>query len=341
MATPLPVPSDPLVSTMVGGWRLERWLGGGKQNRVYKARHERLHRRAAVKVLDARLCKDEDAVSRFFCEARAVAELGADHLVDIFDFVYEPEREQIAYAMELLRGRDLRNLIEEKKALAPARAARIAAQLCDALSAIHKVGVVHRDLRPSNVMLVRRGGDPDYVKVFDFGLARFPGPVRHATAAGASLGNPIYMAPEQADSPDVDARADLYAVGCILFHLITGRPPFWGEDATAILAKKRAATRAPSPVGDHGAGDVPPALAAIVQRLLARDPAERYPDASTTRAALLEGAELDPWSADDRTLAVPALARKPAPLDARSRSIGLGLAFAAGLASGLVLAFVK
>jgi serine/threonine-protein kinase len=137
MATSLPIPADPLLASICGGWRLERWLGGGKQNRVYKARHERLNRRAAVKVLDARLAKDEEAVSRFFCEARAVAELGAEHLVDIFDFVYDPSRGQIAYAMELLRGRDLRQLLDSKKALSPARAARIAAQLCDALAAIH------------------------------------------------------------------------------------------------------------------------------------------------------------------------------------------------------------
>lgn len=341
MAATLPV--DPLIGSTLGGWRIERALGGGKSSRVYKARHERLNRRAALKVLDARLIKDEDAVSRFFCEARAVAELNAEHLIDVFDFVYDPARGQIAYAMELLRGRDLRQILETSKVVAPVRAARIAAQLCDALSAIHKVGVVHRDLRPSNVMLVRRGGDADYVKLLDFGLARFPGRVRHATAAGAQVGSPVYMAPEQVASPDVDARADVYAVGCILYQMLTGRPPFVGETADAIVAQKTSATRAPSPIGDHGGGPVSPALAGIVQRMLARDPDERYPDAQSARAALLAGAELhDPWVSDDRTVAVPPLApRTHVPIALRVRSVGLGLAFAAGLASGLILAFVR
>jgi serine/threonine-protein kinase len=341
MATPPPSSKDPLVGTTLGGWRLERYLGGGRTNRVYAARHERLNRRAAVKVLDRSLAKDDDAVSRFFCEARAVAELNAEHLVDVFDFVYDPDKGRIAYAMELLRGRDLRRVIDEKKVLAPARAARIAAQLCEAAAAIHKVGVVHRDFRPSNVMLVRRGGDSDYVKLLDFGMARFPGKVRHSTAAGTQVGSPLYIAPEQSASPDVDARADLYSIGCILYHMLTGHPPFWGEDAETIVTAKRDAKRAPSPVGNHGAGPVSPALATIVQRLLERDPALRFPDAASARAALLTGAELDPWVADDRTIAVPPIARLSTPRMARVRSFGLGLAFAAGVASGLILAFIR
>jgi serine/threonine-protein kinase len=340
MPAPLPTPADPLLGTTIGGWKLERYLGGGKNNRVYKARHERLNRRAAVKVLDARLAKDDEAVSRFFCEARAVAELNAEHLVDVFDFVYEPKRGHIAYAMELLRGRDLRSLLDEGRPIAPARAARIAAQLCEAVGASHKVGVVHRDVRPSNVVLVRRGGDPDYVKVLDFGMARFPGKVRHVTEAGAQVGSPIYMAPEQAASAAVDARADLYSIGCILYHMLTGRPPFNGASADEIIAAKTTATRAPSPVGDHGAGKVPPALAMIVQRLLSRDPADRFPDAGSARTALLAGAELDPWVADDRTVAVPALNPRPTRAD-RVRSFRLGVAFAAGLASGLIVAFLR
>jgi serine/threonine-protein kinase len=203
--------------------------------------------------------------------------------------------------------------------------------------------VVHRDLRPSNIMLVRRGGDPDYVKLLDFGLARFPGPVRHSTSAGAQVGSPIYMAPEQSVSPDVDARADLYAVGCILFHMLTGRPPFWGESAEEILERKNTAVRAPSPEGDHGAGTVPSSLAVIVQKLIARDPADRFPDAASARAALLSGAELDPWCADDRTIAVSAIAPRTSatPRAERVRTFALGLAFAAGMASGLLLAFAR
>ena len=337
-------PSAP-ATVLVGSWKLGRKIGGQKSSGVYKAKHDRLGRTACVKLLDVRLVKDEEAVSRFFCEARAVAELGAEHLVDIFDFVYRPENGQVAYVMELLRGQDLRNLLEDKKRLAPARAARIAAQLCDALAAAHKAGVVHRDLRPSNIMLVRRGGDSDFVKLLDFGLARFPGKVRHATEVGMQIGSPQYVAPEQAASADVDARADLYAVGAILFHMLTGAPPFRGATTEELLAQKNAAARAPTPVGDHGAGMVSPALAAIVQRLLARNPADRFPDAATARVELLGAGELDPWSGDDRTMAVPPLSPAVRTPSTRSfsqvRSYGLGISFAIGLATGLALMFLR
>lgn len=337
-----PPAQDSLQGTSIGGWRLEQRLGGHKHSGVYKARHERLNRRAAVKVLDARLAKDDEAVSRFFCEARAVAELGAEHLVDVFDFIYDPKNGRVAYAMELLRGHNLGHLFGEHKVFAPGRAARIAAQLCEALAAIHKVGVVHRDVSPSNVVLVRRGGDADYVKLLDFGQARFPGRVRHATGAGEQVGNPVYMAPEQASSPDVGAAANLYSVGCILYQMLTGHPPFDGDTADEVVSRKIDARIAPSPAGNHGAGKVPQALAAIVKRLLARSPGDRFPDAESARAALLGSTEMsDPWVADDRTIAVAPLAEKDAPLTARVKSYGLGVAFAVGLASGLVIAFIR
>ena len=346
MATqPVPSPPAPTPQTIqVGSWKLGRKLGGQKSSGVYKARHERLGRSACVKLLDARLVKDDDAVSRFFCEARAVAELGAEHLVDIFDFVYDRDHGQVAYVMELLRGQDLRQVLEEKKRLAPGRAARIAAQLCDALSSAHKAGVVHRDLRPSNIMLVRRGGDPDFVKLLDFGMARFPGKVRHATEVGTQIGSPLYVAPEQVASADVDARADLYSVGGILFHMLTGAPPFHGANADELLAQKTARANAPSPVGDHGSGMVSPALAAIVQRLLARDPADRFPDAASARAALLGAGEMDPWSGDDRTMAVQPLApaaREVTRAFSRMGAYALGISFSVGLATGLALMVLR
>ena len=343
-----PDPSPPAPPTphaiQVGSWKLGRRLGGQKNSGVYKAKHARLGRSACVKILDARLVKDDEAVSRFFCEARAVAELGAEHLVDIFDFVYDRESGQVAYVMELLRGQDLRQVLEERRRIAPARAARIAAQLCDALSPVHKAGVVHRNLRPSNIMLVRRGGDPDFLKLLDFGMARFPGKVRHATEVGAQIGSPLYVAPEQVASADVDARADLYAVGGILFHMLTGGPPFRGATTEELLAQKAAAVQAPSPVGDHGAGVVSPALAAIVQRLLARNPADRFPDAASARAALLGAGEMDPWSADDRTMAVQPLAPAAGETTrvlSRFGAYGLGVSFAIGLATGLAMMFLR
>ena len=214
---------DAKAGMVIGGYRLQRLLGAGAMGRVYLAEHERLGRRAAVKLLDG---WDPELVSRLFCEARAVAQIGDEHLVDVYDFVADPQRGVVAYVMEYLAGEDLRKLLAREKVLAPSRVARIAAQICEGLAAAHKVGVVHRDLKPDNIVLVRRGGDTDFVKLVDFGIAQFAGPVAHRTRAGIALGSAAYMAPEQAEGKRVDGRADLYAVGVVMHELLTGEVPF-------------------------------------------------------------------------------------------------------------------
>ena len=128
---------------VVGGYRLLKMLGAGAMGRVYLAEHERLGRRAAVKVLDG---WDPELVSRLFCEARAVAQIGDEHLVDVYDFVADPQKGVVAYVMEFLDGQDLRKLLQRERVLAPSRVARLAAQICEGLDAAHKVGVVHREL---------------------------------------------------------------------------------------------------------------------------------------------------------------------------------------------------
>ena len=133
---------------VVGGYRLLKMLGAGAMGRVYLAEHERLSRRAAVKVLDG---WDPELVSRLFCEARAVAQIGDEHLVDVYDFVADPQKGVVAYVMEFLDGQDLRKLLQRERVLAPSRVARLAAQICEGLDAAHKVGVVHRDGKPTPV----------------------------------------------------------------------------------------------------------------------------------------------------------------------------------------------
>ena len=324
---------------VVGGYRMNKLLGAGAMGRVYLAEHERLGRRAAVKVLDG---WDAELVSRLFCEARAVAQIGDEHLVDVYDFVADPQRGVVAYIMEYLAGEDLRKVLQRDKVLPQARVAKLAAQICEGLAAAHKVGVVHRDLKPDNIVLVRRGGDPDFVKLVDFGIAQFAGPVAHRTRAGIALGSAAYMAPEQAEGKRVDGRADLYAVGVVMHELLTGEVPFLGKTSRETLEIMHS-TRAPSAVGDHGAGQVSDGMAKLVQKCMAKRPEDRFQSADELRKSLLDIAELS-TERDDRTQMIGALrSRKGKGKLAAYRGLsttavlGMAFAFAFGLAAGLLI----
>lgn len=333
-----------LSGTVVGGYRLERLLGGSAHARVWLGKHAHLGRTAAVKVLNPELALDEEAMSRFFCEARAVAELASDHLVDVYDFVFEPRKGCVAYVMEYLAGDDLRRVLDRQPCLPPQRAARLAAQLCDALADAHAYGVVHRDVRPGNVMLVRRGGDPEFVKLIDFGVAQFAGHVKHHTGAGMALGNPTYMSPEAARGQRVDGRADLYSLGVMLHEMLVGAPPFRASTSAATIEMHLHA-RPPSVAGDHGHGEVPRVLVDVVRRCLQKSPDDRFDDAESLRAALLDASGAQPDI--ERTLPIPApddgLSRRFARHAARlshSRSAALVAGISAGVAAGYWLALL-
>jgi serine/threonine-protein kinase len=308
--------------------------------RVYLAEHERLGRRAAVKVLDG---WDPELVSRLFCEARAVAQIGDEHLVDVYDFVADPQRGVVAYVMEYLEGQDLRKVLARDRVLSPSRVARIAAQICEGLAAAHKVGVVHRDLKPDNIVLVRRGGDPDFVKLVDFGIAQFAGPVAHRTRAGIALGSAAYMAPEQAEGKRVDGRADLYAVGVVMHELLTGEVPFLGKTSRETLEIMHS-TKPPSAVGDHGSGAVSEDLARLVQKCMAKRPEDRPQSADELRAALLDVASLAPDRSDSTQMMPASVARS---LFLRGRGgksfsigtaiVGFAVAFAIGMLVGILI----
>jgi serine/threonine-protein kinase len=326
---------------VIGGYRLMRLLGAGAMGRVYLAEHERLGRRAAVKLLDG---WDPELVSRLFCEARAVAQIGDEHLVDVYDFVADPQRGVVAYVMEYLAGEDLRKLLQREKVLSPSRVARIAAQICEGLAAAHKVGVVHRDLKPDNIVLVRRGGDPDFVKLVDFGIAQFAGPVAHRTRAGIALGSAAYMAPEQAEGKRVDGRADLYAVGVVMHELLTGEVPFLGKTSRETLEIMHS-TRAPSAAGDHGAGPVSEQLAKLVQRCMAKRPEDRFETADELRKALLDVASLAPDRSDSTQVMAATRfgARGIANLGRTAKGmsttavLGMAFAFAFGILIGILI----
>ncbi len=272
-------------TTLPGGFRVLAPLGRGGMGVVYEGVHEPTRRRVAIKVLPARYARDPSLLERFRREAETTSKLGHPNVVGAIHFHDGPEP-AVFYAMELLQGSPLHHVLRREGRLAPRRAVRLVAQLLDALEAAHQVGVVHRDLKPSNIFVVHDARKRERVKVLDFGLAKLletSGP--KLTATGAVIGTPSYLSPEQALGRPVDARSDVFAVGIVLFELLSGSLPFAARDA-ADLVRVIASTDA-LPL-DKMAPQTEPRLAAIVKRALARRPEERWPSARAMRDALLE-----------------------------------------------------
>jgi len=201
-------PGEIRLGTVLGSYRIVAELGAGAMGRVYRARHVRLGREVAIKVLNPEHAARRDVVERFFREARVANEIDHPHIVEVTDFVEAPGRAYLV--MELLEGRSLRDLVRDRGAYPSiARLRTILAQVCEALHAAHGKGVIHRDLKPDNVFVVERGG-ADFAKVLDFGVAKLADPEDHkATTAGMILGTPSYMSPEQALGREVDGRTDV------------------------------------------------------------------------------------------------------------------------------------
>ena len=253
---------------------LERLADGG-MGQVYRALHLPLCREVALKLLQAHA--SADFAARFEREAHATARLDHPHCVRIVDTGRASERQYIA--MELLHGPTLAAALLDERALAVPRAIQIARNLLGALDHAHRLGVLHRDIKPDNVMLVTRGA-----VIIDFGLAclRDESPV---TQIGMCVGSPSYIAPERLLGRPYDARADLYAVGVILYEMLGGSRPFVGASPEEIM--QRALARPPRPLRALR-DDVPPALDAVVLRALAKDPARRFESAGEMLVALDE-----------------------------------------------------
>ena len=264
------------VGDALGSYRLIEWLGAGGMGMVFVGEHALLGRRVALKVLHPQLAQDPDIIRRLFREARAINAIAHPNIVEIFDCVQSPDGAD-HLVMELLVGKDLEAAVEAEGPFPLARTLGICRQIASALAAAHAQGIIHRDLKPENVYLIARGGDPNFVKLLDFGLAKLlePGPGLDATRAGTILGTPEYMSPEQSVGDAVDARSDIYSLAVLAYALLADRLPFEGDSLGAQRAARLRRTAPPLPA-TSAAGDVLPAkLGPLIGRCLALDPGDR------------------------------------------------------------------
>jgi serine/threonine-protein kinase len=263
-------PDDaPLESgTMLGDYRIEAQIGEGGMGVVYAAVHPLIGKRAAVKVLKAELCRAAFNVERFIDEARIVNQIGHPNIVDVFAFGQTKDGRSY-FVMEWLKGESLRARVARSR-LDLDEICDVIRPLARALEAAHEQGVIHRDLKPDNIYLIEMRGEAPRVKLLDFGIAKLAREEHRMerTATGAMVGTPQYIAPEQAKGYAIDNRVDIYAVGGILFELLTGRPPFEADNAMEMVAKHLME----APPRPSSIADVPPELDDLVVRMLSKDP---------------------------------------------------------------------
>jgi len=266
------------VSDVIDGkYELVRILGEGGMGAVWEGRHTRIGRRCALKFLHAELNQNSDIVARFIREAQAAAAIGSEHIVDVTD-VGEIADGSPYLVMEYLEGSDFAGVLKAEGRLEPTRAARLVIQAARAVAAAHEQGIIHRDLKPENLYLTRREDGSEWVKVLDFGIAKFRDSLaKHApnlTATGTVLGTPYYMAPEQArGAKDLSEQADIYSMGVILYELLCGEPPFTASSYNELIVL--IATTDPRPARMLRP-DLSEGLEHVIMAAMARDRQNRY-----------------------------------------------------------------
>jgi len=292
---PRPGGAASLIGTILGGrYKIEKLLGEGGMGAVYQAEHTHMRKRLAVKVLHPEMSRLSEVVARFEREAMAAAHIDHPNVAAATDFG-KLDDGSFFLVLEFVEGQSLRDAMNHGR-LDVGRALRILRQISGALGQAHALGIVHRDLKPENVMLVDRGGDPDFVKVLDFGIAKVPvGALSHEapgavkgpalTQLGMVYGTPEYMAPEQALGQNVDARADIYALGVLTFEMVAGLRPFDHESKVTLLGMHVTAPVPPIAQKSPEA-NVPPDVEAVIIRMLAKEATHRYSDAKELVEAL-------------------------------------------------------
>lgn len=289
-------------------YELVEQLGHGGMGTVHRALDHRLRRTVAVKTLSAELALQPEFLSRFQREAHAAAALNHPGVATVHD-VGEDASGGVAepyLVMEYVEGTTLSHVLKGG-ALAPDRAVDVVGQVLEALEHSHRHAIVHRDIKPANVMLAGTGR----IKVVDFGIAKALSEVAtRLTGTGVAVGTPAYLAPEQIKGGDTDHRTDLYAVGCLLYELLTGRPPYTGDSPFSVMHQHLTADPVPP---SRLRPDLPPALDAVIAQALHKDPKNRFADAAAMRTALTAAARTappppvpTPTAHDPRAAALPA-----------------------------------
>jgi len=265
-------PEGLLGRTIDQRYRVEALLGEGGMGLVYRVIHTRLNKPLAIKVLRRENTKDPEVLARFRREAESASGIGNQHIVDINDFG-ELDDGSTYFVMECLEGLDLIDAIDVVQRMPEDRAVHIAIQLCRALGAAHDAGIIHRDLKPENVFLIRRNDTEDFVKVLDFGIAKVANGPKRLTRAGEVLGTPHYMSPEQCEGDGVDHRTDIYALGVLLYEMVTGHVPHDADTMMGILTKQMYEDPIPPKVR---VPQVSEGLEQLIMRCLEKKPEQRY-----------------------------------------------------------------
>lgn len=265
-------------------------LGDGGWGKVYKAQHKLMKRSVAIKVLLPHLVKSQQALKRFQQEARAASSLNHPNVMTVFDFGLTVDGLPFL-VMDLLEGTSLSAVLQTEHYLPVERALRIFMQVCEGLAHAHEKGVIHRDVKPNNLMLVRYIGQTDFVKIVDFGIAKLAlpgeGEGNDLTQTGEIFGSPMYMSPEQCRGKELDARSDIYSTGCVLYRCLAGRPAFVGRDAMECMFKQ--VHDEPEPFRDACPEfNLPAALEVVVFKALAKEPEQRFQHMIEFRDALME-----------------------------------------------------
>ena len=283
---------DPLLGqTLAGKYKIEKLIKTGGMGSVYRGRHVLMDKTVAVKVLRPSLAGDDAVVARFSREAKAASKISHPHAVSVTDFG-EAENGVVFLVMEYLDGRTLKEAIVKEGPLSLGRAVEIVRQVAGALDAAHGQGVIHRDLKSENIMLVSHNGD-EWAKVLDFGIAKILQPVGSAadaeiTQANLVVGTPQYMSPEQcSQSGALDARSDVYSLGIIVHEMLTGKLPFTGESATVVMMKQ-VQDSPPSVLTSRP--QLPGAVDQVIKRALAKQPIDRFQSAGELSAGLADAA---------------------------------------------------
>jgi serine/threonine-protein kinase len=308
---------EAIEAQQLGQYHLGKRLGGGGMGEVYEARHRLLRRRCAVKLIRPDRTHDPSVLDRFEREVQAMAGLTHPNSVEVYDYGHADDG-TFYYVMEYLPGMTLEELVAQHGPLPPERAIHFLRQVCRSLREAHGVGLLHRDVKPGNIIACERGGEQDVAKLLDYGLVQTPGlgdEARKLTVQGMILGSPPFMPPEQATGrADVDARADIYSLGGVGYFLLTGHPPFERETPMEMLLAH--AYEPPVPPSSLRP-DVPADLEAVLLRCLAKKPEDRYPDVAALEAALASCESAGMWTEEDAAAWWRSIATQSSGEDAR------------------------